>query len=103
MAILKRESKKDVVYKIIEEKMVFLTLEDPNTKINGSRDPLGMQSVWVSFARHLISNLTIKNTSVIGFTICILSRYFANLLVEDTTFGLNTLIRGGTSSLPFYL
>ncbi len=63
--------------------MAFLTLEDPNAKIKGSRDPLGMQPVWVSFARHLISNLTTQSTSVRGFTIFILGRYFANLLVED--------------------
>ena len=63
--------------------MAFLTLEDPNAKIKGSRDPLGMQPVWVSFARHLISNLTTQTTSVRGFTIFILGRYFANLLVED--------------------
>lgn len=63
--------------------MAFLTLEDPNAKIKGSRDPLGMQPVWVSFARHLISNLTTQSTSVRGFTIFILGRYFANILVED--------------------
>ena len=63
--------------------MAFLTLEDPNAKIKGSRDPLGMQPVWISFARHLISNLTTQSTSVRGFTIFILGRYFANLLVED--------------------
>jgi len=63
--------------------MAFLTLEDPNAKIKGSRDPLGLQPVWVSFARHLISNLTTQTTSVRGFTIFILGRYFANLLVED--------------------
>jgi len=65
--------------------MAFLTLEDPNAKIKGSRDPLGMQPIWVSFARHLISNLTTQTTSVRGFTVFILSRYFANLLVEDRT------------------
>jgi len=63
--------------------MAFLTLEDPNAKIKGSRDPLGMVPVWVSFARHLISNLTTQTTSIRGFTIFILGRYFANLLVED--------------------
>jgi hypothetical protein len=63
--------------------MAFLTLEDPNAKIKGSRDPLGMQPIWVSFARHLISNLTTQTTSVRGFTVFILGRYFANILVED--------------------
>ena len=28
---------------------MFLTLEDPNAKIKGSRDPLGAQPLWASF------------------------------------------------------
>ena len=30
----------------------FLTLEDPNAKIKGSRDPLGVQPIWAAFGRH---------------------------------------------------
>ncbi len=37
--------------------MPFLTLEDPNAKIKGSRDALGTTPIWAAFARHIISNL----------------------------------------------
>lgn len=65
--------------------MAFLTLEDPNAKIKGSRDPLGMVPVWSSFARHIVTNLTTPSTSVRGFTTLILARYFTTLLIERGT------------------
>ena len=30
----------------------FLTLEDPNAKIKGSRDPLDVQPIWSAFVRN---------------------------------------------------
>ena len=60
----------------------FLTLEDPNAKINGSRDPLGVQPIWTAFGRHVVTNLTTQSTSVRGFTILLLGRYFAADLVD---------------------
>lgn len=63
--------------------MPFLTLEDPNAKIKGSRDPLGVQTIWVPFARHLVTNLTSQSTSVRGFTILLLGRYMAEQMIED--------------------
>ena len=65
--------------------MAFLTLEDPNAKIKGSRDPLGMVPIWSSFARHIVTNLTTPSTSVRGFTTLILARYFTTLLIERGT------------------
>ena len=65
--------------------MAFLTLEDPNAKIKGSRDPLGIQPVWAAFGRHVVTNLTTQSTSVRGFTILLLGRYFAARLIEDGT------------------
>lgn len=65
--------------------MAFLTLEDPNAKIKGSRDPLGVQPVWAAFGRHVVTNLTTQSTSVRGFTILLLGRYFAARLIEDGT------------------
>lgn len=65
--------------------MAFLTLEDPNAKIKGSRDPLGIQPVWATFGRHVVTNLTTQSTSVRGFTILLLGRYFAARLIEDGT------------------
>lgn len=63
--------------------MPFLTLEDPNEKIKGSRDPLGIGPVWVRFSRHVVTNLTTPSGSVRGFTILILARYFTQLLYEQ--------------------
>ncbi len=60
----------------------FLTLEDPNAKINGSRDPLGVQPIWTAFGRHVVTNLTTQSTSVRGYTILLLGRYFASDLVD---------------------
>ncbi len=62
--------------------MPFLTLEDPNAKIRGSRDPLGAQAIWTAFGRHVVTNLTTVSTSVRGFTTLLLGRYFAAELVD---------------------
>ena len=62
--------------------MPFLTLEDPNAKIKGSRDPLGVQPIWSAFGRHVVTNLTTVSTSVRGFTTLLLGRYFAADLVD---------------------
>lgn len=62
---------------------MFLTLEDPRAKIQGSRDPLGLQPVWSGFGRHLVSNLTTVSNSVRGFTVLLLGRYFGELLIGD--------------------
>lgn len=62
---------------------MFLTLEDPRAKIQGSRDPLGVQPIWSGFGRHLVSNLTTVSNSVRGFTVLLLGRYFAEQLIRD--------------------
>ncbi|MCP5150368.1 MAG: hypothetical protein H6982_06395 [Chromatiales bacterium] len=62
---------------------MFLTLEDPNAKIKGSRDSLGLQPIWARFARHVVSNLTMQTTSVRGFTTLLLGRYFGARLIEE--------------------
>lgn len=62
--------------------MPFITLEDPNAKIKGSRDPLGVQPIWSAFGRHVVTNLTTQSTSVRGFTILLLGRYFAADLLD---------------------
>ena len=75
----------------------FLTLEDPNAKIKGSRDPLGLQPIWSRFGRHVVTNLTTVTTSVRGFTILLLGRYFGERLIEDGIVGreeaLNVFLR----------
>ncbi|MBD3235946.1 MAG: hypothetical protein GF330_04525 [Candidatus Eisenbacteria bacterium] len=65
--------------------MPFLTLEDPNAKIKGSRDPLGTVPLWSAFGRHIVTNITTVSTSVRGFTILLLARYFSGRLIEDGT------------------
>jgi len=62
---------------------MFLTLEDPNAKLKGSRDPLGAQPIWAAFGRHVVSNLTMQTTSVRGFTILLLGRYFGARLIDE--------------------
>ena len=52
----------------------FLTLEDPNAKIKGSRDPLAVQPIWAAFGWHVVTNLTTQSTSVRGFTTLLLGR-----------------------------
>ncbi len=59
----------------------FLTREDPNAKIKGSRDPLGIQPVWAAFGRHLVLNLTTQSSSVRGFTSVLLARWFGERLI----------------------
>lgn len=61
--------------------MPFLTLTDPRAKIKGSRDPLGLQSIWTRFGRQVVTNLTTVTTSVRGFTTLLLGLYFAEQAV----------------------
>jgi hypothetical protein len=63
--------------------MPFLTLEDPNAKIKGSRDPLGIVPVWSSFCRQVVRNLTTQSTSVRGFTTLLLARYLTQRLIDE--------------------
>ena len=61
---------------------MFLTQEDPRASIKGSRDPLGVQPIWSSFGRHIVTNLTTVTNSVRGFTVVILARYLTEQLIE---------------------
>ena len=62
---------------------MFFTLEDPNAKIKGSRDPLGAQPIWATFGRRVVANLTMQTNSIRGFTILLLARYLTERLIED--------------------
>jgi len=66
---------------------MFFTLEDPNAKIKGSRDPLGAQPIWSAFGRHVVTNLTTQTNSTRGFTILLLGRYLAERAIEDGRIG----------------
>ena len=41
----------------------FLTVLDPRDRTTGSRDPLGIQSLWTRLGRSVIGNLTTQTTS----------------------------------------
>jgi hypothetical protein len=62
---------------------VFLTLEDPRAKIQGSRDPLGVQPIWTRFGRGVVTNLTTVRRSVRGFAVLLLGRYLGERLVQE--------------------
>ena len=66
---------------------MFFTLEDPNAKIKGSRDPLGAQPIWSVFGRHVVTNLTTQSNSARGFTILLLGRYLAGRAIEGGRIG----------------
>lgn len=77
--------------------MPFLTLEDPNAKIKGSRDPLGIVPIWSYFGRYLVTNLTTPSNSLRGFTTLLLGRYFCERAIEEglaeTEEALNIVLR----------
>ena len=62
---------------------MFLTLEDPRAKVQGSRDPLGVQPIWSRFGREIVTNLTSVTRAVRGFAVVLLGRYFAERLIEQ--------------------
>ncbi len=62
---------------------MFLTLEDPRAKVQGSRDPLGMQPVWARFGREVVTNLTTVSDIVRGFSVTLLGRYYGERLVDE--------------------
>jgi hypothetical protein len=66
---------------------MFLTLEDPNARIHGSRDPLGVQPVWASFGRQVVTNLTTVTTSIRGFTVLLFARLCTEKMMTKGTVG----------------
>src|ERR1044071_8047468 len=60
----------------------FLTDVDSRAAVKGSRDPLGIQSIWTRFGRHVVGNLSTVSNSVRDFTISILGYYFVEQVAE---------------------
>lgn len=56
--------------------MYFITKQDPNYIIKGSRDPLGFQVIWQNTARQLIPNLSTVSNNIIDFQVMCLANYF---------------------------
>ena len=73
----------------------FLTDLDSRAAIKGSRDPLGVQSIWTRMGRQVVGNLTTVSTSVRDFTVTMLGYYFAERVAEETGAGddLNVFLR----------
>lgn len=63
--------------------MVFFTLEDPRAKVQGSRDPLGIQPIWSRFGRDVVCNLTTISRAVRGFSVLLVGRYLSESLIES--------------------
>jgi hypothetical protein len=61
----------------------FLTDLDSRAAVKGSRDPLGIQSIWTRFGRQVVGNLTTVSSSVRDFTTLLLGVYFAQRVAED--------------------
>jgi hypothetical protein len=51
----------------------FLTDLDTQAAIKGSRDPLGLQTIWTRLGRHVVDNVTTVSTSVRDFTTLVLT------------------------------
>lgn len=61
----------------------FLTDIDPQAAVKGSRDPLGLQTIWARLGRHVVGNLTTVSTSVRDFTTLVLGYYFAERVATE--------------------
>ncbi|WP_242352134.1 MULTISPECIES: hypothetical protein [unclassified Anaeromyxobacter] len=60
----------------------FLTDLDSRAAVRGSRDPLGIQTIWTRFGRHIVGNLTTVTNSVRDFTVLLLGYHFAERLAD---------------------
>ena len=60
----------------------FLTDIDPQAAVKGSRDPLGIQTIWSHLGRHVVGNLTTVTTSVRDFTSLVLGYYFVERVAD---------------------
>jgi hypothetical protein len=67
--------------------MYFITNQDPNYSIKGSRDPLGFQVVWQAAGRKLIPFLSTVSGSIKDFQIlCLAYALKKELKIEDKQF-----------------
>lgn len=67
--------------------MYFITEQDPNYTIKGSRDPLGFQVVWQAAGRKLIPFLSTVSGSIKDFQIlCLAYALKKELKIEDKQF-----------------
>jgi hypothetical protein len=62
----------------------FFTALDTDARINGSRDPLGFETIWTALGREIIGNLTTVTRSVRQFSTLLYGFHFANLATESS-------------------
>lgn len=62
--------------------MPFLTELDPRATVTSSRDPLGLQPIWLALGRRAVVNLTTITTSVRNFTTLLVGLYYAEQAVR---------------------
>ena len=55
--------------------MLYLSLQDPNYRIKGSRDPLGFQPVWQRLGRTIIQHLSTVSVNVRDFQVMSFAYY----------------------------
>ncbi|MBM3269122.1 MAG: hypothetical protein FJZ01_15895 [Candidatus Sericytochromatia bacterium] len=60
----------------------FLTKLDPRGGVKGSRDPLGIQTIWIHAGRQVIGNLTNQTTSVRDFSVLLIGIWLIQQLRE---------------------
>lgn len=63
--------------------MPFLTELDSRAAVKGSRDPLGVQSIWTRLGRHVVGNLTTVSDSVRDFTVVLLGFHLVERIAES--------------------
>lgn len=56
--------------------MFFLTEQDPNFRIKGSRDPLGFQPIWQSLGRNVVKHLSTVSNNIKDFQVLSYAWYF---------------------------
>ncbi len=69
--------------------MYFLTEQDPNYTVKGSRDPLGFQVLWQAAGRTMIPHISTVSSSVKDFQILCIAHYLKEkFAMEDASFDL---------------
>lgn len=63
--------------------MHFLTEIDPNARVKGTRDPLGIQAVWTRFSRLVVGGFTSQTTSLNDFRILVMGSWLVDQIDLD--------------------
>ncbi len=65
------------------EPELYLSEQDPNYRIKGSRDPLGFQTVWSRVGRQLIRHISSVSSGVRDFQTLLYARFFLDYIGGD--------------------